>query len=382
MGDIGLNENISVASREFHVQTSTLVDEGIIRTEVFEKGRLLFVEHYHYERRNLEQDKGPENRLRQIVDQFHQSIIEEIDTLFEISERVFARETPAAHEKIGQVFLFTHIFDKAEKHFKRVLELEPHRHSSYVYLGRCYYLQKRYNQALEILAPFTNQQLRYPDAYNLLGLIMLEKKNFRQALHYFKESLKHNPAYIEAYFNLSEAILQRMLVLKLEEKPEELKKSTDFLKILLKKIDHYGNVEDRNQSYLINKALGKMDLRKSLALMHKYREQHFIRHIPPEIIGYKFYLRLFFGDEDMNAEVLKGFEEKLSAALQKNPSYPDLWQYLALVHLMQCRYYFLRGLDNFRDATRINPHFDKAAKNLRLVENDGREFLSLIKAIV
>lgn len=382
MGDIGLNENIASGSREFHIQTSTLTDDGIIRSEVFEKGRLLFVENFRYERRNHGQDKGAELRLRNIVDQFHQSIIEEIDGLFEMSERVFEKEGPTAHEKIGQVFLFTHIFDKAEKHFKRALELDSSRYSCYVYLGRCYYLQKRFNQALEILAEIFDHLVRYPDAYNLLGLIMMEKRNYRQALHNFREALKNNPGYIEAYFNLSEAILQRIIFLKLEDKEQDLKKSLDFLKILLKKIDNYGNAEDREQSLLINKALYKMDLRKALALMHKYREKKFIRYIPPEIIGYKFYLRLLFGEEEMPPEVLANFERRLTAALQENPSYPDLWQYLALIHLMQCRHFFLKGLENFREATRINPHFDKAAKNLRLVENDGREFLSLIKAIV
>jgi len=382
MGDIGLNENIEAGTREFHIQTSTLMDDGMVRTEIFEKGRLLFVENFHYERRDHGQDAGAEQRLRQVVDQFHQSIIEEIDGLFEMSERVFEKESPTAHEKIGQVFLFTHIFDKAEKHFRRALELDEKRFSCYVYLSRCYYLQKRYNQALETLTTIIGQGVRYPDAFNLLGLIMMEKRNYRQALHHFREALKHNPAYIEAYFNLSEAILQRIIFLKLEDKEQDLKKSLNFLKILLKKIDNYGNVEDREQSLVINRALNKMDLRKALGLMHKYREKKFIRYIPPEITGYKFYLRLMFGEDEMPSDVLKNFEERLTLALQKNPSYPDLWQYLALVHLMQCRHFFLKGLDDFRDATRINPHFDRAAKNLRLVENDGREFLSLIKAIV
>ena len=64
MADIGLNQNISTDSRDFHIQTATLVDEGVIRTEVFEKGRVLFVEHYHYERRLPEDENGADTRLR------------------------------------------------------------------------------------------------------------------------------------------------------------------------------------------------------------------------------------------------------------------------------------------------------------------------------
>ncbi len=382
MADIGLNQNISTDSRDFHIQTATLVDEGVIRTEVFEKGRVLFVEHYHYERRQPADEIGADTRLREIVDKFHQSIIEEIDSLFEISERVFEIDQPSPHEKIGLVFLYTHIFDKAEKHFKRAIELAPKRHSSYVYLGRCYYLQKRYKQAFDLLTKLISNDIRFPDMYNLMGLIMKEKKQYRQAFQHFKEALKGNPAYIEAYFNLADAILHRIGSIQGAEKDAEVKKSISFLKIILKKIDNYGNAEDRKQSGQINKALNERAITKALKLIHEYRENSYRRRIPPEIIGYKFYLRLFYSDEELSSESLANYEQKISSALQINPSYPDLWHYLALIHLIQCRYYFLMGMENFRDATRINPNFERAIKNLRLVENDGREFLSLIKTIV
>ncbi len=382
MADIGLNENLSVGKREFHIQTATLVDDGVVRTEVFEHGRLLFVENHLYERRNLAANDSADGRLRTLVDRFHQSVIEEIDSLFDISERLFKQENASAHEKIGQVFLHTHIFDRAEKHFLKAMELDRNRYSSFIYLGRCYYWQKRYNEAIEILSQLINRQVRYPDMYNLMGLVMMEKKNFRQALQYFKEALKRNPKYIEAYFNLAEAIARRLLTLTGEKRETEARKSVEFLKILMKKIDHHGKADDQKQCALVNKALVRRDLKKALAYLHEYREEKFVRTTPPEITGYKFYLRLLFGREEISEELLGSYEKKLARAVQEQPDFPDLWYFLALIHLMQCRYFFLRGLDNFRDATRINPQFDRAVKNLRLVENDGREFLSLIKAIV
>ncbi|RMI19689.1 MAG: tetratricopeptide repeat protein [Calditrichaeota bacterium] len=384
MADIGLNQQISPDSsaREFHIQTATLVDEGLIRTEVFERGRLLFVENYRYERRNPTQNQGAEGRLRRLVEQFHRSIIEEIDSLFEISERVIQEENPTPNEKLARVFLSMHIFDKAEAHFKRAIEVDPGRHSSYIYLGKCYYLQKRYNQAVETLSQLLNKGVRFPDLYNLMGLIMMDRGNYWQSFHHYKEALKLNPAYIEAYFNLAEAILKRMTSSRADIPEQEVRKSIDFLRIILRKIDNFGNIQDRKQSNMIAKALMQLSVPKALNLIHEYREKQYIRRIPPEIIGYKFYLRLIYGREEMSAEVLENYEQQLSKALEANPSYPDLWHYLALIHLMQCRYFFLKGLENFQDATRINPHFEKALKNLRLVENDGREFMALIKTIV
>ena len=381
MADVGLNEATQIGSREFHFQTSTLVDEGVIRTEVFEKGQVLFVMNHQYERRSPSQTDGADSRLRHLVDKFHQTIIEEIDSLFEISEQVFEEENPVAHERIGQVFLSTHIFDKAEKHFLKAIELDPGRNGSFVYLGRCYFMQKRFNRAEKILSQILDRKVDYPDLYNMMGLVMMKKENFREALQYFKQALKQNATYVEAYLNLAEAILHRIDIQKQKRKITDLKQSVKFLKIILKKIDDYGNVDDRNHCRLLKKALVKMDTHKALMLLREYRENAFIRNTPPQVIGYKFQLRLLYSAEEMSTEVLENYEEKISQALQKNPSYPDLWHYLALIHLMQCRHYFLKGLDNFRDATRINLQFDKAVKNLRLVENDGREFLALIKTI-
>lgn len=317
-----------------------------------------------------------------MVDQIHQTVIEEIDSLFETSEQVFEENNPLPHEKIGLVFLYMHIFDKAEKHFRRSIELDVSRFNSHLHLGRCFFLQKRYNQAREILDRLIRQEVCYPDLFNLLGLVMMETRDYWKALQYFKEALKRNSAYIEAYFNLSDSILRRVMAMKTSQKKSELKKSVDFIRIILKKIENFGNMDDRRQSSLINKTLNENNIEKSLNLIQEYRDKHYIRRVPPEIFGYQFYLRLFYSDEELSSETLENYEEKITAALQKNPSYPDLWHYLALIHLMQCRHYFLKGLDNFADATRINPNFDKAVKNLRLVENDGREFLSLIKTIV
>ncbi len=382
MADLGFNDDVSTGSRKFHIQTATLVEEGVIRTEVFEKGQVLFVEYYPYEKRDMEKFASAEGRLRHLVDQFHQSIIEEIDCLFEMSERIFEEDIATAHEKIGQVFLHTHIFDKAERHFQRAIELEPERYSSYVYLGRCYLLQKRYHQAHETVFEVIQKKIQYPDLYNTMGLILMARGKHRQAMHFFNEAIKHNAGYIEAYFNLTEATLLHIKELIAARNQEEFKKSVRFLRVILKKINDLGDAEDRLQSQAINKFLSKPAFGKALAQVNEYREATFIRQPPPEIAGYKFYLRLLYSEEEMSTESLETYEKKISEALQKNPSYPDLWQYLALIHLMQCRHYFLKGLDNFRDATRINPHYDKAVKNLRLVENDGREFLALIKTIV
>ena len=382
MADIGLNQNFKVGNREFHIQTVTNVEEGFVRSEIFEQGALLFVEIKSYERRDSKENKGAEPRMQRMVDQFHQSIIEEIDSLFEISKKIFEEDKVLSHLKIGTVFLYMHIFDKAEAHFRKCIELDPEHYDSRIHLARCYLLQKRLSQAYETISGLLNKKLSYPDLFNLIGLIMLEKKQFINALQYFQQALKKNPAYTEVYLNLAEALLRRLNVIISNKNDEEFKKTVDFLKVILKKIEKVGNIEDRGVVNQLMLALNKSGIKKALTILHEYRDRRYFRRIPPEVIGYEFYLRLRYSDEEMSLEVINSYENQIANELKKNPDYPDLWNYVALIHLMQCRFFFLKGLENFREATRINPNFEKAKNNLRLVENDGREFLSLINAIV
>jgi tetratricopeptide (TPR) repeat protein len=382
MADIGLNQNFKSGPRDFHIQTVTNVEDGSIRSEIFEHGQLLFVENHQFERRDSDNKLGIEPRLRGILEQFHQSILEEIDSLFEISQRVFKENEVGPHEKLGLVFLHMHIFDKAEAHFKKATEIEPERHSTYVYLARCYFLQKRINQAQKTVEPLVSKNVNYPDLLNLLGLIMMERKEYVPALKYFKEALNQNPQYTEVYLNLGEALLQRIIVLKSKNKEQDIPTTIKFLKVVLKKIEKVGNVDDREMVSKLLKALNASGIRKALSILEEFRDKNYLGRIPPQVVGYEFYLRLRYADEEMPIEVLSNYEKKISEELKREPNYPDLWHYLALIHLMQCRFLFLRGLENFKEATQINPNFAKAKKNLRLVENDGREFLSLINAIV
>ena len=358
-----------------------MVEAGLIRTEVFEKGQVLFVSVHQYERRNTEQPANAERRIRRIVEQFHQSIIEEIDSLFEISEKLVDQNLPSAHEKLGQVFHYLHIFDKAEQHFKKAIEFEPERYSSYVYLARVYFLQKRLHAALEILRTPLAQNVAYPDLYNMLGLIYLEKESYREALTHFKAALQRNPKYIESYFNMMETILARFNG-KFNPSHEAHKKSLNLIRSIIRQIEQHGDVADRNQCAVVAKALAKDAGPKALALLREFRDKRMSRREPPEVIGYKFFLRLLYADSPMSILAMENYERQIQDALAQNPAYPDLWHYLGLIHLMQCRQYFLDGLDHFREATRINPQFEKALKNLRLVDNDGREFLQMIKSIV
>ncbi|MFZ0389922.1 MAG: tetratricopeptide repeat protein, partial [Calditrichia bacterium] len=206
MADIGLNQNISIKERRFHIQTATHIEEGLIRTEVFEEGRLLFSQNLAYERRSNSQNGGYEERIRKVLSRCHQVVISEMKTLFDLSALLREKEDASSHFRLGAIFLSLHLYDLAEQHLRRAIELEPGKYSAHVTLARTLFFQNRFHASFDILEPLLAGDIAYPDLYNLLGMILLEQKNFIQALNHFRQAVKMNPDYKEAFFNLVYAV--------------------------------------------------------------------------------------------------------------------------------------------------------------------------------
>lgn len=381
MADIGLNQNISIRNRKFHFQTATNIEDGIIRTEVFEQGRLMYAQDNQYERRGSGNPEGGESRLRQSLDQFHRSIITSLKVYFDISDILQTVDNAVSHYRLGAIFLSLHIFDKCQQHLLKCISLDPKFYSAHIALARCYFYQKNYKDSEEILQTLVKTEIPYPDLYNLLGMVMLEQKNYIQCLNHFRHAVKLNQKYKEAYFNIAAAIFKRISYLRTQDKGEDVQKNLDFLNVILNKIDKVGNDDDRAIVAELRKAFTAKNFGKIQTLIYDYRHRLFYQRMLPEIIGYEFYLWLRYLPDRLEIEKLLYFEDKFTKTLADNDDYADMWNYLALIHLLLCREHFLKGLQNFKEATRINPQYTKAKNNLRLVENDGREFLSLIKAI-
>ncbi len=381
LADVGLNSAIELGKRKFHIQTSTVLEEGKIVSEVFEKGRLLFKEVYPYERRRRDDEKLMEKRINSALESFHSAILEELEALFQIAHQLENVQDRIAHERLGFVFLNLHIFDKAEYHLQRALELEPHHYSSSVYLAKCYYLQKKYQKALSVLNRYLKEKVPYADFYHILGLVLLERNKFLAALQYFKQAIVLNPQYLEAHINIVRTLLRRIQFLKLQDQQSDIKRNLDFLKATLKKIMA---LNPHNEDEFVKKLLHylkKDRINQAEDYATQYWEKHYLKKEPPELVPHLFYLFLKYYEEEMSLELLERFEDRIQQILEVNPDFPDLWNYYGLLNIMLCRYYFFEGKQDIHRALEINPDYRKARSNFRVLENDSREFALLIQKI-
>ena len=131
----------------------------------------------------------------------------------------------------------------------------------------------------------------------------------------------------------------------------------------------------------VQKALVSKDIETAVKQLLTSTERLFPEEFH-NIIGVDFYLKFMYGGRGLSRRALKKFEQDLLNAIGIQEDYADLWNNLGIVHLIQCRNLFLQALGEFNQALEINPKFEKASKNRKLVENDGKEFLILLKEIL
>jgi tetratricopeptide (TPR) repeat protein len=103
-----------------------------------------------FERRRGDRRDSVEDRLKVIVESLHNEMINEIDLLFKISEKVMQIRHCSSHNKIGILFLQNNLVDDATRHFQMAIEINPHNLEGYNNLGQAYIQSGNYQKAIDV----------------------------------------------------------------------------------------------------------------------------------------------------------------------------------------------------------------------------------------
>ena len=381
MADIGYNDNVSVSNRTFHIQTASNIKKGNARCEVFEQGKLISTHNLEFERRRTFSEDSLEKRIRNIVSSLHNETMDEIELMFQIRDKVKKLKHSPSNIKLGLIFLQNNLLEDAIEQFELALSIDPDSGEALNKLGLAYIKLGQNNTAMNYFKTALEKGYNYADVYHHLGLALLNEKQHSNALINFQESIRINPKYYLAQYNLAIAYLESILHDESETLLPPPSIRLERAHKLLEKLnsDFTPGFEKINNKVV--EALSKNDLTSAINILVTNRDKVF----PPEIdslIGMDFYLKFMYGGRKLNTELIQKFEDRLNQAIEKNKHYADLWNSLGIVHLIQCRNLFLQALSEFDKALDLNPSFDKALKNKKLVENDGKEFLILLRAIL
>lgn len=225
----------------------------------------------------------------------------------------------------------------------------------------------------------------FADLKNNLGLAYAKAGMYTHALSAYESALAINPKYADAHFNtiitLLDSITHCPYADNLPPVPE--RKSTVFH--ILEKL----NISNPNFSAIsfyatrFEKLMSQIHsgyLDQAIVTINELKDAQGTPNLDEIMHG--FYLKFLFGGAGKNETILDQYRIKLEKAVETNPNYADLHNSLGLLFLIQCRNLFLKAMMQFKKAYEINPSYKSAYKNFRLVHNDGREFLNLLRAII
>ena len=84
----------------------------------------------------------------------------------------------------------------------------------------------------------------------------------------------------------------------------------------------------------------------------------------------------------MNQEEMEHYEKQISKEVTHYEGFADYWNEMGVVHLIQCRDFFLKAVNEFEQAVNINPKYSDAKQNHDLIKNNKKGFLILLRAIL
>lgn len=371
MENLGLNNDVSVGGRKFHVQTNLSESEQAIISNVFNEGEVIDSKRVELSD-SVSSDEG-KARMNDV----HQEMITEMEVLYYIYEKVKTVRHAVSANKLGLLFLQKNLVQEAVEQFNLALEIDPNFAEAYTNYGKALLVEEDYEKAIEILEKGVETAPNFADLRNYLGVAYLRSRNYDEAVRQLEAAIDLNPDYLGAQFHLGLAKLGQSLNGAAEgDDREEPQEALRHLELAAEKKNDAG--------------VERFEQIMELAHHGSYQEavDRFLETRPKDVlmnfmnIENEFYLKFMYGGKGKDDSFISDYVNELGELIQNNPTYADVHNNLGIAHLIQCRNLFLKALDEFRAALKINPNFKKAEKNLKLAENDGKGFLILLRAIL
>ena len=376
MQQLGFNSDIQVGGHRFHVQTAFSANNEKIISHIFDQGRVIDQREVPF------QGQANNQALPKRIRAVHQDMISEMELLYYISEKVRQIKHPLSCMRLGLVFLDKNLLDDAIVLLQTAIELDPSSPDAYNYLGGACIRKRDFAKAEEVLRRGLQLAPQYADLHYYLGVASLEQGRLPEAIQSLEVALNINPKFFQASLHVALAFL---LTLTASVPPEahlpptsvRIKRAQDQLATVLEAFPIF------KESSRMKATLEKLKLAEYGAAVDEL--QGLRREIQTEFaLGFEneFYLKFLYGGKGRDDEFVRRYTDRLLGAVRDYPQYADLHNSLGVAYLIQCRNLFLRALEEFRVALRINPNFKRAERNLKLSENDGKGFLILLRAIL
>ena len=378
---IGLRDKFTVDSREFQVHTGSDPLQNIVKSEVFEKGRFLFSAKSPYSVRENNEAEMDGKYLEKSTFELHQNTLDEIKILFLVNEKIKQLRQYLPHFRLGKVFLNRNFGEEAVNNFKRVVELNPDFVRGHIRLGLTYFKQGLYMDALKAFLQAHKLKPEYPDILNNLGVTYAKINNFPKASNLLKNALEIKPDFKEADFNLG--IVLFLSSVADDDDDSDVIIPARFIRSFKEiiKMKSFQSTYWHKRFVLTRQALDDGKKKNVVEALQKIQTEVMFNEDSSDIMDY-FFLQFMFGGSELKHKKLDLFEDLITKEVDNHNNYADYWNDLGVIHLVQCREYFMKAITEFERSTKMDPNFKIAKKNSDLLRLNKQGFLILLRAIL
>ena len=371
--DVGLNSDIAASSRKLHLQTSYASENQCVNAMIFDGGTLIKKRRFHIA--TVESAEKLENQVKQ----YHELVKSDIELLFHMADKVQASNHLNSILHLGQLFLERGLYDEAIQQFEYAKSIGGDKVDSDVDLARAYFKKGDYNSAYLQLTAAIERYPTYPDLQLQLGKTLWNQERFAEARQHFNKAIELNENYWGAYFSLAyglvESTVEHPVHADLAPPIERLREAEhNFRKAL--------RLTQDLDPEMMEAGLEKLKELNNVSDALDYFDQARKTDVKPQLFDSEFYLKFMFGQLDDNNQTLDFYIETIENVLSENPNYADLRHSLGVAYLLRGWQCFSKATGEFEKAVEINPAYEKAKKKLKLMQNDGRGLLILLRAIL
>jgi tetratricopeptide (TPR) repeat protein len=374
--NLAFNGSLRAGKRKLAIQTRFDPESRKIQATILDGEQIVDI------REALLDDQIADEQFEAEVRQFYELTLSDLDLLFCVIDKVHEGKNPASLAKLGTLFLEKGFFEEAIDTFTAILEIDDDFENIYYSLGQAWYRKGALEQALSYLHRAAEKRPGYPDVHYLLAEVLRKNGDHQLAAESCQKAISLNADYVSAHLLLGLIWAESTLLMPAHpELPPPIERMKESKQHLLYAMD----LVTPEQRLHLEKGVECLEFRErleeGLSEIEKAIEPPAVNH-RSVIADSEFYLKFMFADLERDNRTLDSYIKTLEKAISQHPDYADLHQSLGTAYLLRGWHSFTRSVEAYREAVHINPDYQKAQKNLKLLENDGRGFLILLRAIL
>ncbi len=375
MDSIKFEDELQVAEHQFRILTE--LKNSAVTSSVLENQHLLFQKQTSIDAEFvLDEDQVWDQRAQKV----HKRFIDEIRSLFDIKERIATVTQPNYRYRFGRLLMAYNFIDEAKKEFEEAIKLKSDFTKAYRKLAACYLKEHNFPSAVSTLLKAKQISENFPDVWNDLGVAYTFNKEYEKARDCFLKAQKMKPDFPEANFNFGILLLVSSYQ---EESDQKLAIPVRLIRSLkdLRNATYFNDQFWKARVDYVLEKISDNDWKDIFPNLIDLQLKLITRDDPVLLKFDFFFLKFIYGKTKMDDASIEFYESWLNENVQKF-KYADYWNDFGIIHLIQCRSYFLNALEEIEKAHQLNPQFKEATENLEKIKRIKNGFLILLRALL